>query len=117
MPVTSVAKWPDIGATSRTFGCGGASAGRSLAKRRSVANGVRATTCSCTATTCWPTATLSMPKGSRRWVTALSAKIWCAARSLRTGSSPASAAGSKSRPPIAAREAARAPSSAARCAS
>ena len=80
-----------------------------------------ATTSSCTATARTPsgvsTPTLSIPKGSRSWVIALSTKTWCAARSRRTGSRSAIGGGSRSSVSNAARDAARAPSSVTRCAS
>ena len=119
--VSRVAKCPDSGATTSTRGWGGAPSGRSLAKRSSVQNGVRVTTCSCTATARTPagvsTPTLSIPKGSRSWVMTLSTKTWCAARSRRTGSRSAIGGGSRSSDSNAARDAARAPSSVTRCAS
>ena len=65
VPRSSVAKWPDSGATSSTRGC---SASMSFWKCRSVPNGVTWAASSCTATSRLPTVMRSMPNGGRLWV-------------------------------------------------
>ena len=62
---SSVAKWPDSGATSRTRGC---ATSMSFWKCSSVPNGVTCAATSRTSTSRLPTMTLSMPNGGRVWV-------------------------------------------------
>ena len=62
---SSVAKWPDSGATTSTRGC---AVSMFFLKCSSVANGVTRAASSWTATSWLPTITLSMPKGGRSWV-------------------------------------------------
>ena len=83
-----VAKWPLSGATSSTLGCAGTP---SLAKRRSVPNGVAKTSSSRTGTTRLPTFDSVMPKEGRRWVSV--------ARLTISQSAPAARQLSRSPPP------------------
>ena len=62
VPRSSVAKWPDIGATISTRGCGVAVC---LRKCSSEPNGVRFTNSSVTATVSPSTCTVPMPHGGR----------------------------------------------------
>ena len=65
VPRSSVAKWPDSGATSRTRGCAWS---MSFLKCSSVPNGVTSASSSRTCTSRLPTLTWSIPKGGRAWV-------------------------------------------------
>ncbi|MNN03920.1 hypothetical protein D3C81_1166310 [compost metagenome] len=85
VPRNSVAKWPDIGATSSTRGWPLMPWRRKCSSEQ---NGVRSTTSSVTGTG-WPaTVALSMPKAGRWCVRRPSATISQAARSVRTASKP-----------------------------
>jgi hypothetical protein len=81
-----VAKWPDIGATISTLGCGVAGE-NSFLKCSSVANGVTWVASSVTGTASPLSITLSIPKGGRLCVTSPSLSTSQAAASLRLESS------------------------------
>ena len=83
MSRSSVAKWPDIGATISTRGPG---SGMSLRKRSSVPNGVWCATSSCTATVRSPIVTESSPNDGRTCVSWASANTSQAALILRIAS-------------------------------
>jgi hypothetical protein len=89
---SSVAKWPDIGATTSTRGCASCSP-PSFLKRSSVQNGVTCTSSSCTKTSLAdapaPSITLRIPKSGRRCVTCALAKTVQAAPSRRAEGSSA----------------------------
>ena len=65
---SSVAKWPDSGATSSTAGCVGLWEGMSFLKCSRVPNGAVIVTSSVTATSSPPDTTEVMPYGGREWV-------------------------------------------------
>ncbi len=68
VPRSNVAKWPESGAITNTFGSSTAPGAVSLRKCSRVPKGVTSVASSCTATFRRPTATESIPNGGRSWV-------------------------------------------------